>query len=454
MQEWVLKETQHTALPDQRLNKRLAKLLDSLSHTPDESIPNANRLWSDTIAAYRFLDNDRVTADAILAGHKAATLDRVKQEPVVLIAQDTTFLNFSTDSGAKEMGTLRAKKPHQQLLHVSLAISPARTTLGIVDASLWQRCERAPDESSLRGTAHTESRRWLDHYESACAVQSQCPDVTVISIADREGDIHEWFQLAQDTEVERRASYIIRAKSNRKLELEDGERRLLWDHLAAQRARGHYTLDVPQQGARAARKANIAVTYTEVQLCGRGPDKRPLFLQVVCARETHPPEGCKAVEWVLLTDLPVESFEHARMIIEWYRSRWEIEIYFRVLKGGCAVEANRLRTQARMFNCIAVYMIIAWRLHTVTRLAREKPDISCEHALSRTEWQMVWMMARQSKPPAEPPSMREMTRMLANLGGFLARKGDGEPGVKNIWRGYTKLLHYIEAVEMMATLGK
>ncbi|MCO1335458.1 IS4 family transposase [Microbulbifer sp. OS29] len=152
---------------------------------------------------------------------------------------------------------------------------------------------------------------------------------------------------------------------------------------------------------------------------------------------------------MLLTDLPVEDFKQARVIIEWYRSRWEIETYFRVLKGGCQIESNRFRTEQRMLNCIAIYMIIGWRLHSITTQARRLPEAPCTSAYSEKEWRMTWMIRDKTTPPNEPPSMREITRMLAGLGGFLGRKGDGEPGVKTVWQGYTKLLHYIEAAEAL-----
>ena len=166
---------------------------------------------------------------------------------------------------------------------------------------------------------------------------------------------------------------------------------------------------------------------------GRGPLKTPLYLHVVYVKETQPPEGTKGIEWMLLADLPAEDFEQARMIIEWYRCRWEIETYFRVIKGGCDIEKNRFRTEARMLNCIAVYMIIGWRLHSMTMLSRRLPDISCAAVLSEKEWKMLWRVKMKAPPPKTPPGLREMTRMLAGLGGFLGRKGDGEPGIKTTW---------------------
>ena len=152
---------------------------------------------------------------------------------------------------------------------------------------------------------------------------------------------------------------------------------------------------------------------------------------------------------MLLTDLHVDDAVQARMIIDWYRCRWEIETYFRVIKGSCDIEKSRLRTEGRKLNCIAIYMIISWRLHSITMLSRQNPKYVCTKAFSDQEWTILWRMQNKCDPPKTPPTLYEMTRLLAMLGGFLARKGDGEPGVKNIWRGYNKLLHYTEAAQAL-----
>ncbi|WHI45936.1 IS4 family transposase [Microbulbifer sp. VAAF005] len=324
------------------------------------------------------------------------------------------------------------------------------SNLGVVEGSMWQRDKESSSNSRYtKSIKDKESRRWLDHYEAACQIQELCPESTIVSIADREGDIHEWFQRAEDQSEQRRASYIVRAKANRTLELDGEETVLLWDHMNEQKSVGLYTVDIPKRNGEPGRKAKVSVSTTEIRLLGKGKSKRPLSLYAVLAKELNPPEGEKGIEWMLLTDLPVEDFKQARVIIEWYRSRWEIETYFRVVKGGCQIESNRFRTEQRMLNCIAIYMIIGWRLHSITTQARSLPDEPCTSAYSEKEWRMVWMMRDKSCPPNIPPSMRDITRMLAGLGGFLGRKGDGEPGVKTVWQGYTKLLHYIEAAEAL-----
>ncbi len=207
MEDWVETETAGQNMGDERLNKRMAKLPQSLCRDPSLSIPCANITWAETFPAYRFFHNQKVTFDSIMSGHKADTLKRIQAEPVVLIPQDATFLNFATDGKSKEMGTLRTRNSNLQLLHTSIAISPSRLNLGIVDGSMWKREEASTGHSrTSKKIDEKESHRWLLHYQNACSIQAQSPETTVVSIADREGDIHEWFQYAETVPVERRAS--------------------------------------------------------------------------------------------------------------------------------------------------------------------------------------------------------------------------------------------------------
>ena len=446
MNNWVEAELAEQDMGDKRLDKRAKIILENLSRDAALSIPNANKTWAETQAAYRFFDNDKVSFDSIMSGHKIETVKRIQKEPVVLVPQDTTFLNFATDDKSKNMGTLRVKNSNQQLLHASIAITPSRVNLGVIGANLWQR-----EDKALKGSKGVEekkeSERWLHHYEHACDLQEASPETTVVSIADREGDIHEWFQAAEEVSASRRAAYVVRAKANRALYV-DEERTSLWEYMNAQKSQGKYCIEIPKRNGESGRIANVKIYSSEVELTGKGKARRALFLHAVYVKETNPPQGEKGVEWMLLTDLPVEDVTGAKMIIDWYRCRWEIEMYFRVLKGACDIEKNRFRSESRMFNCIAVYMIIGWRLHAMTMESRRNPEGCCSVIFSDKEWKILFRVTNKGSPlPCDTPSAKEMIRLLAGLGGFLGRKGDGEPGVKTIWQGYNKLLHYIDAAE-------
>ena len=122
--------------------------------------------------------------------------------------------------------------------------------------------------------------------------------------------------------------------------------------------------------------ATRRVTFTGARRCGgRLP---PVEVTVIYAKERRPPKGAEPVEWLLLTSLPVEDFPSACTAVQGDRGRWEIELFFRVLKQGCQIEQLRLQTKPRLVNALAVYLIVAWRIHTITRLSRAYPEVSCE----------------------------------------------------------------------------
>jgi hypothetical protein len=155
----------------------------------------------------------------------------------------------------------------------------------------------------------------------------------------------------------------------------------------------------------------------------------------------------------LLTSLPVTDFACARTVVQWYRCRWEIALLFRVLKQGCQIEQLRVQTDQRLRNALAIYAIVAWRIHTITMAGRAYPETSCEVIFEPREWHTLYMMQHRCHPPPTPPPLRERVRSLARLGGFLARKGDGEPGLKTIWQGYQRLHEFIYAVATYQTIN-
>ena len=203
---WVANEVAGCRLKDQRLQQRLAVIVERLGAKPTASIPAACRGWGETQATCRFFSNDRVEAREILDGHSQATVKRIAAESVVLIVQDTTFLEYIKDVMEKGMGTLRETSREEHLLHPSVAFTPARVNLGVLTHQFWQR----PEESvghlrAQRPIEEKESYRWLAGYGVACEVQRCCPETLVVSVADREGDIHEWFLASADRAEEERA---------------------------------------------------------------------------------------------------------------------------------------------------------------------------------------------------------------------------------------------------------
>jgi len=450
MSQWIETELAESQMHDRRHAQRLAHLLERLSEQAVSSIPRACHGWAETMAAYRFLDNPRVGLKEILAGHQHATLERLQAQEVILLVQDTTFLNYGTLRPKTGVGTVKERLREEYLLHLTVAFTPERVNLGVLGLRLWQRPpEPVAHERARKPIAEKESYRWLEGYQLACEVQQHCPETLVVNVADREGDIQECLLEAMSREGADRAEFIIRAKCNRRI-TKGHDQEYLWPEMQNTRPLGHLTVEVARQRERAPRQATLAVatrrvTFTGARRCGgRLP---PVAVTVIYAKERRPPQGEEAVEWLLLTSLPVEDFPSACTIVHWYRGRWEIEVFFRVLKQGCQIEQLRLQTKPRLVNAIAIYLIVAWRIHTITMLSRAYPAVSCEVLFEPQEWQTIYTMLYRRRPPQESPPLREIVRCLASLGGFLARTGDGEPGVQTIWQGYQRLQDFISALE-------
>jgi transposase-like protein len=256
---WVTNEVAGCWLKDQRLQQRLAVIVERLGAKPTASIPAACQGWGETQATYRFLSNERVEAGEILEGHSQATVKRIAAEPVVLIVQDTTFLEYIKDVVGKGLGTLRETSREEHLLHPSVAFTPARVNLGVLTHRFWQRPEEPVGPlRAQRPIEEKESYRWVLGYDTACEVQRRCSETLVVSVADREGDIHEWFLDAAERDEEEQAAFVIRAKCNRRVAAQPQDT-YLWEALRAAPVLGRTTIEVRAQARRAARQACLTV---------------------------------------------------------------------------------------------------------------------------------------------------------------------------------------------------
>jgi hypothetical protein len=165
-------------------------------------------------------------------------------------------------------------------------------------------------------------------------------------------------------------------------------------------------------------------------------------VNAVLVSEVNTPEGEEPVEWLLLTSLPVATFDEAYLVVRYYCCRWSIEIFFRVLKSGCKVEKSQLETADRLIPCVMIYMIVAWRTMMVTMLGRECPEMPCDVLFEEDEWRSVYTIVTKEPAPLQPPPLGEFVPMLASLGGYLGRKGDGPPGPQTVWIGLQRMTDF------------
>lgn len=430
---WAVEEFGGAKLGDQRLTKRIVKLADRLGDAPCASIPGACNGRTETQGAYRLFDQareDRRNLDwqAVLEPHMARTEARMAEHPVALCLQDTVELDFNGQQ-IKGLGRLSYEAQRGMYAHPTYVVTPQRLPLGILDAWMWAR----PLEI-------TESARWIEGYERLAERAGQLPATRLVYIADREADLLELMQRAEA--LGHPADYLLRAQHNRCLP--DGGK--LWPATLAAAPLGEIEFTLPGRPNRPARQVRQALYARTAVL----PDGQGATMSVTCviARETDAPQGQKPVEWRLLTNRPVNTLAQAAQCIDWYRCRWEIEILFHVLKNGCRIEALQLGHVKKLELALAIYLVVAWRLAHLARLGRTHPDLPASEVFDDIEWQAAWLLA-EKRPPKSTPTLRQVIHQIAMLGGFLARKGDGEPGVKTLWLGYSRLSSFVRGVEQM-----
>ena len=434
-------------LGDKRLNKRSQRLITSLAIDPQLSINASCEGWAETHAAYEFFDNGNVTPAKLLEPHYRATLHRMQSQAVVLIPQDTTEFDF-TAHPAKDAKCLNLEQRFGFYEHVQLAVTPEGLPLGVVGTESHDR------EPESLGHAHDrrilpiedkESLRWLQAYRTACELQELCPDTQVVSIADREGDIYDLYVEYRDF-VGPRAELLIRgqqARSTLQPNPAMGAKAFckVLDELRQSRLIETIKVDLLATEKRIARNACLEIRALTITV--KPPHARkhlqPVTINVVLVEEVGGPGDGTDVSWQLITSLPIDTTDEVLLVVNYYRKRWLVEIYFKILKSGCNVEELKLETTARLKNALALYQIIAWRIMYLTYLNRTDPNTPCDRVFAPHEWKSVWFVTKKTSPPLKPPTLGEFVRLLTRLGGYNNRATERPPGPLPFWIGIRRM---------------
>lgn len=465
---WAADEFKEINLGDKRLNKRMTKLCDTLSESPESPINQACEDWGETKAAYRFFNNENVDSEQILSVHRTKTAERATKEETILVAQDTSYFIYSNHLKTKGLGDIGYKKGNNDekiyskglVMHASLALTTSGTPLGLIDQEIFARQSNPENQKDNRGLLPVEKKESFRWIKALQATMNTSVGKQVITICDRECDFYDFFKAAK----EENASVLVRASQdrtvNRKKRWEQDVVKL-WDLLESQNSSGSYTVEVSARvkkghcKGRIGRSAEIDIKFTSFKM--NPPKGNPkhgtqalpdVTMYAIHALEQFPPEGETPIEWMLLTNIPVTTLDEAKEKIHWYSMRWRIEMFFKILKSGFKVESCRLGDSKRLIRYLTVMSIIAWRLFMITLIARTDPTISCSIFLSESEWKVLGLKMLHQNISSKPPTISEAVILIAKLGGFLARKSDGSPGTLVLWRGWKKLIDLAEGWEL------
>lgn len=459
--DWIEHEFARADLGDQRLRPRLGRLLADFFRQPQASIPQACGSGSQTQAAYRFFDNDKLSMHNLLAPHQQATVERLRTHPIVLAAQDTTFLNLTPHPATQGLGPIGSTSDGAigLLLHSTLALTPEGEPLGLLDAQCWAR---DPKQFGKKHRRHRrpldekESRKWLDSVRTAQTLGPQLPQTQLVHLSDCESDLYELFALAGSCPDG--PAVLVRARHDRAVATAAATRppKRLFAFLHEQPVAGEIIVTVPRRPGQKERIATLAIRFTPVTVeppAGKTA-QGPIPLWAVEAREVHPPRRAEPICWRLLTTLPVASFEHAEEKVRWYALRWRIEEFHRVLKSGCRAEDRQLQTAARLQRVLMLDLIVAWRILRLTKRGRgeETSEPPATEVVSEAEWQVLYRYIHRGAPPRGcVPTVREVVVWIGRLGGFLARRRDGLPGPMVLWRGLHRLHDMQIGAELFAS---
>ena len=438
----IMNEFAHAQLGDQRLSQRLLHLADALARQPQASIPKATGSWGQACAAYRFLDHTTFTPHDLLRPHFGCTVGRAAAQRTVLAVADTTSLNFGQCPQTRGLGLIgnRADKFFGLWQHSLLAFTPQGLPLGLLDAQCWARDPAqfgGNRQRNRKPVAAKESVKWLHSYAALQAHARQTPDTRWVMVADREGDLYELFAQAVDEPTA--PGLLVRAQHNRGVEKST---RRLFAHLARAPLAGRVRVQVPRRPGQPARTATLSVRFQEVRLRAPGlkADQPALTLWAVEARELHPPRDRAPLHWRLLSTEPVTTLAQATERLGWYTVRWGIEVYHKVLKSGCAVEAAQLESAERLQRYLAIKLVIAWQVLALTHVGRVQPEAAVSEILAAAQWRVLRAATATGERRARAkPTVREGVRRLARLGGHLGRRGDGPPGALCLARGLQRL---------------
>jgi hypothetical protein len=442
----------HAKLGDKRRTMRLVQVADQMVHRPGGTLPEKINSPKDLKAMYRLFECEEVTHEAIMEAHQICLLTEVlpPRDGFTLVIHDTTEFDYTKKRSLQDLGQIGSGHRRGYLAHNSLLVCPETgNTLGLINQVLHQRVAVSKTETRKQRQQRKscESRLWLK------GTQPLPSDRKIIDVCDRGADAFPFIRY----EAQSGRTFLIRSKTNRNCFVgheNQTESTKLHSYARSLPVAGTWELAVTSKTemkspnrkgkkrpvTRTSRTANMAVSFGAVQLKPGKSDKvPPVPVWVLRAWETDPPTGQERLEWVLITNHPVVSFQDAFQVVGWYERRWVIEEYHKCLKTGMSIEGFQFTDTARLEPAIALTSIAA------ITLLRLRDDSRQEETKNRPatqyidrEYVEVLSSWRHGKPRYDW-TVSEFVLALARLSGHQNRRGDHPPGWQKLWKGWFEL---------------
>jgi len=445
----------HADLGDKRRTKRLVQLTDQMCLRPGGSLPQKLRNPADLQAFYRLMAKDDVTHKAILDAHRQTTVQHIQQrQGPILVLHDSTELEYTNRNSLTELGQIGNGNRRGYITHNSLAVDPeTKEVLGLCNQVLHRRPKVSKSETRAQRNRRTsrESLLWIKGVEPLPA------DPQIVDVCDRGADTTEFIEH----EMNSGRRFVIRASHDRNILIGHGDPQesdscKLKRYASTLEQAGTWTLQVTSKAERKSpkgkgkkqlvkrtkRNANMAVAYAAVQINSSKPskDNQPMKVWIVRVWEIDPPKGQERLEWILITNEPVKSFETAYCVVGWYECRWIVEEYHKGMKTGCRIEDFQFTSEDRLQPAIALLSVVTLTLLQLRQASRHS-DAQTRKATTIIDDSYIEVLSLwRHKKIKRDWTVHEFYYALARLGGHQNRKQDHPPGWQVLWEGWKELL--------------
>lgn len=439
---WATEQWGTAQLQDQRRNRSAIQLGSALAARPAASLPTQTGSWGKLKAAYRLLNEEDVTHQALIAPHCRATqLEAAATQGVVLFIQDTSECDYTHHPQTAGLGSIGDGRGRGFLMHNSLAVVPAAERalmLGLAGQRLWLRpvAKRKPETRTAKSKRWQESAVWAEMLEQIGAAPAEGSGTSWVSVADRAADNFAYWRRARELHWH----LLSRVMHDRRIETAGGRQSTLKSFARSLKAATSKQLWLRGRDGQAQRTVELQISYAEVivQAPRSGKERKSAPIAACVVRCWEESAAAEAIEWILLTSLEVTTSELAQQIVQWYAQRWLIEEYHKCLKTGCRLEARQLESGAALMRLLGFLAIVAVRLLQLREAARQEPN---KVATGQVPAELVEVVIKRVglATTVERLTSREFWHAVARLGGFIGRKSDGEPGWQTVWSGWQRL---------------
>ncbi len=439
---WAEETFGDSQLGDPRRVARLVAVAGQAARTPAGKVTEVFQASADREGAFRLLENAAVSERQVAEPLFRATARQADGKRRVYVAVDGSSLTLTDRANRRELGRVGKRWPTRGL-HVmsALGIDESGTTLGLLDQRWWTWGEKQDKpRGKCFGTKYLEreTRHWLDAIEEVEERLSEhAPGAQAWYQLDRGADCWPVLALAS----ERQLLLTVRSSYDRRLADEQGQRAYLRETLRKQPILGHYEVELSETFERAARRARIALRACPVVILARVGKKswRPITLNAVLAQEVGRKHD--SLCWFLLTTASVSSFGEARAVVRSYMLRWRVEEFHRTWKRGlCRVEDTQLQSRSAIVKWATILAGVATRALRIAQRLRSEPDIPASDEYTQYEIAATFALAKKKLDRGRHLTLKEVTDMIADIGGFAHKYSGAKPGPTVLGRGLERVM--------------